>query len=369
MKICLVVEDIYPVLSGRSELGPPNGRAVHFKNLGAGLADIGCDVSFITMDYGQPEIQKLGGFTVYKMYRPDEGIPGLRLFLTKAPKLLKALKRADADIYMFMCPDPFVGIISWFCRKNGRKFIYYGGSDRDFKGNSWRMSLRDLYFFKNGVRNADLILCQNIYQLETLEKYHKRKGFIMYNAMASAERTYDPGGKIIWVANYRPLKRPEMFIELSKEISDSFVMIGGRASGCSEQEYRNMNDLAVNDNIRIRGLLGYDETDRAISRAKLLVSTSEFEGLSNTFLQAWRRGIPVVAFVDPDGMIGKNGLGRVVSNFEDMVEAVEELRKGVPEEYSRNIKDFFDRTFETGKVAARFDGIINGMIEDRRGKG
>jgi len=358
MKICFVVEDIYPTLSSPKGIVKPNGRAIILKNIGRGLSNMGYDISYITMDYGQPEAEKVDGFTIYKLHRPNEGIPGLRFLLKKVPKLLRALKKADADIYAFACPDSFVGIISRFCRRKNKKFVFLGMSDKDFESEIHDISLRDLHLFKYGLRNSDLVVCQNDYQLQCLKKNYNKNGVILYTPMDSAEYTYDPTGSIIWVGNYRPVKRPEMFIELSKKINDKFIMIGGKAGDCAEQEYRHINSSATNDNINILGSLDYDETDRLISRAKLLVNTSESEGFSATFLQAWRRGIPVVSFVDPDDVIKKNNLGRVVHGFNELISAVNDLRKGISPEDSKKIKDFFDRTFTTNIIAAKFDKLL-----------
>jgi glycosyltransferase involved in cell wall biosynthesis len=47
-------------------------------------------------------------------------------------------------------------------------------------------------------------------------------------------------------------------------------------------------------------------------RAIAVVSTSEYEGFSNVFLEAWSHGVPALSLrIDPDGVIGRLGLGEV----------------------------------------------------------
>ena len=361
MKICFVVEDIYPTLHPSKDMIYPNGRAIHCKNLGKGLLGRGHEVSYITMDYGQSDVERINDFVIFKMYKPDEGLPGIRFFLTRMPKLIKALKEADADVYLFKCPDPSVGVISRFCKKSKKKFIYYGASDNDFtipKRIRSLKSMRDTFLFKMGIDNADLVICQNSYQLKTLNRNYGREGEVLYNFMDSAQQTYNPHGNIIWISNYRSVKRPAIFIELSKKIDDKFLMIGGKSSECTEREYQRINSMATNSNIEIMGRLGYEETDKILSQAKVLVNTSEFEGFSNLFLQAWRRGIPVVSFVDPDDLIKKNNLGRVVADFDELVDAVEATRKGISEEESKRIKDFFDKTFSSDVIIPKLDEML-----------
>jgi Glycosyltransferase Family 4/Glycosyl transferases group 1 len=355
VKLCCIVEDIYPTLARGEDA---NGRAVLLTTLGKGLAGLGHEVSYVTMDYGQHAVERINGCTVYKSYKPEEGIPGLRFVASKAPKVLSALRRANADIYLHMCPDPMAGVIAWYCKRHGKRFIYYGAHDYDFDPKKWKTNVRDRVLFRYSMERADIVLCQNVVQKRTLRENYGRQGEILYNPLDSAERSYNRTGKIVWMAKYYPVKRPEMFIRLSKTIRDRFVMIGGKPPNMAKKQYDEINAQADNMNIEIRGKLDFPEADAIVAKSKLLVSTSQAEGLPNAFLQAWRRGIPVVAFVDPDEMISKNKLGVVVHTYPELVEAVERMRKGISEGHSREIKAFFDRTFATEKIVKRFEDLV-----------
>src|SRR5205807_8919507 len=67
-------------------------------------------------------------------------------------------------------------------------------------------------------------------------------------------------------------------------------------------------------NLGFHGRLSYHDTNALYARARLLVNTSEVEGFPNTYLQAWINGVPVSSYLDPDGVIGRNGLGAKVES-------------------------------------------------------
>ena len=129
---------------------------------------------------------------------------------------------------------------------------------------------------------------------------------------------------IIWVANIKPLKRPEIFIELAKRMCDTnarFIMIGRPHD---QRYYQNMiTEIDLIKNLKYLGERDFDTTNDHIARSWILVSTSESEGFSNTFVQAWMRGTPVISMnADPDDMISKGGLGMMASSIEVLEEKI-----------------------------------------------
>ena len=343
-------------------MGNPNGRAVHLKNLAQGLKAAGHVVSYVTMDYGQGKFKKIGLDKIYGTYRFNEGLPGLRFLTVKVPKLYRALMSANADVYVFMCAEGLAGIVSFFCSRNRKSFVFFGGSDEDFSGNYKNMSLRDKCLYLSALNKATIVVCQNGLQLRTLEDSFGIKGHVIYNPMRKAEYSYTPGGAAVWVGNYSSVKRPKLFVELAKQVEGDFIMAGGRQESMCAQEYENINQIAKRKGVVVKGAVSFEAADDLISSACVLVNTSSSEGISNTFLQAWRRGIPVVSFVDPDGMIEKYTLGKKVDSLAELVIAVKRFLKGISKDESMRIKDFFDKTFSVGKITSEFEEILRPFL-------
>ncbi|HTL25451.1 MAG TPA: hypothetical protein VL280_02505, partial [Burkholderiales bacterium] len=76
--VCFVAPATWPVLAGDAAIPVVGGAEVQQKLIATGLARRGYRVSMICLDYGQPEGAQVDGVRVYKMHKPDEGIPVLR---------------------------------------------------------------------------------------------------------------------------------------------------------------------------------------------------------------------------------------------------------------------------------------------------
>jgi glycosyltransferase involved in cell wall biosynthesis len=131
---------------------------------------------------------------------------------------------------------------------------------------------------------------------------------------------------VLWVSNMSGLKRPDMFLELAQRLPSLAASMVGGAQPKTRLLFERVRSAAARvSNVTFHGPLPYRATQRLFDRARVFVNTSEIEGFPNTFLQAWVRGIPVVSFFDPDGVIQREGLGRTVASVEEMAAAVHRL--------------------------------------------
>ncbi|VAW13835.1 hypothetical protein MNBD_BACTEROID05-633, partial [hydrothermal vent metagenome] len=163
---------------------------------------------------------------------------------------------------------------------------------------------------------------------------------------------------ILWVATIKEWKRPEIFIRLAKMFpKEKFVMVGGMSKKSNEY-YEKIKDMALKvKNLEFRGYLNLEEVEEEFSRAKIFVNTSVQEGFPNTFLQSWRRGIPVVSYIDPDGIIEKESLGHVVSHEKTMVDGLNHWLMN-DQNYSQRIRNIFKTEFDVTKKTDQYQDVF-----------
>jgi glycosyltransferase involved in cell wall biosynthesis len=328
--VCFVAATTWPILSGDCEIPVVGGAEVQQSFIAPALAARGYRVSMICLDYGQPDQASVKGVTVYKTYKPDEGIPVLRFLHPRLTSLWSALKRVDADVYYQRTAAIATAVTAEYCRRHGRHSIYAGASDVDFvPGKEDIHYTRDRKLFSYGVRRVDRVFVQNEAQRKTLRENYGREGTLIPNCYAPPPGARaDRGGYVLWVATVRPSKRPELMLELARRMPQHrFVVIGGSDPGRRGEEYHAAMREAASKipNIEFRGFVPFAAADRFFDGARVVVNTSLYEGFPNTFLQAWSRGVPTVAFVDTGSREAGAPVYDIAADPEDMVAKVGRL--------------------------------------------
>ncbi len=249
----------------------------------------------------------LQGCRVYKAYRPHAGLPGLRFLHPRWSGIWRALLRANADIYYTRAAGFVPGMLALLRRRRPLRYVYAAASDSDFTPDKVMIQFaRDRWLFRYGLRRADAVIVQTAVQRDLLKTNYGRDAVLIPNfldaapiQLPAADRT-----QILWVGKIREIKRPLMFVDLARRLPElSFTMIGPNFE--DEVALHQAVEAAAKTvpNLQVLGFQPLPEVEKHFDCARVLVSTSEMEGFPNVFLQAMRRGIPIVSFVDPDGII------------------------------------------------------------------
>jgi len=284
----------------------------------------------VVANYGQPDGRVWQGITTYKAYRLEDGLPVFRFVHPRWTGIWSALKRADADVYYTSCAGMLVGLMAMFCRKHARGLVFRLASDADADPKNLLINYRrDKILYRYGLRRAHRVLAQHALQRQMLWDNYGVRSEVAEMLVDRPSRELCQAKRdipLLWVNNLRDLKRPDLALELARRLPrHDLHMVGGPQPGFVPL-YENMRAAAITmRNFTFHGQVPYHAVGDFYDRAKLLVNTSDTEGFPNSYLQSWRRGVPVVAFFDPDGLIRREGLGVACTSMAEMTEALARL--------------------------------------------
>lgn len=250
--------------------------------------------------------------------------------------MLKHLKRLRPDVIYQNGGCAYTGIAAHYAKKNGCRMIWHIASDNDLK---YRVSpsvskphkIIERQFLNYGIRNSGIIIAQSQYQEEIVRKYNSRAQIHLIKNHHPVPPRSDLSPKknqILWVANFKQLKQPELFIQLaealaSRDVPVKALMIGSPTNYPEGYQISLENRIKRTESLRYLGRMAQGQVNRIIAESKLFINTSKWEGFPNTFIQSWMRCTPVISLnCDPDQVISKYGCGSVSGSMGKMIDDV-----------------------------------------------
>ena len=277
--------------------------------------------------WGKNKVMKDCGYTLYaiKPYR-IKGVSGS--FAFEGKQLNDILNMVKPEIIYIRGANAYCMIAAYYAKQRNCKLVWHIASESDvtpFQYNDLFLkpfSYIDKKMIEYGSRHSDVIVGQTWHQSDFLKKNYKLKcDFIIGNWHPVPDNLKKDNSviKIVWLANWKPVKQPEIFIRLVQELGDSsnihFIMPG------RNEQYPKLKSEAIANKIEITGEITTSKVDTLLSKSHILINTSRTEGFSNTFIQAWMHKVPVISLqVDPDNVLTKRGIGFCSGNFMKLVE-------------------------------------------------
>jgi glycosyltransferase involved in cell wall biosynthesis len=329
-KVSFVGLDNLPVISRAHNRHGIGGEQVQHTLLARALARRGFDVSMVVADYGQPDGLEIDGVRLHRAHGLDEGVPGLRFFHPRLTGLWRALGRADAQVYYVSTASSQLGVVAAFARQHGRRVVFRIAHDLDCDPQRLLIRFwRDRKLYEWGLRRADVVLAQSQQQRAALQANYGLDSRVAAMLVEPAARDLDFDARdvpVLWVNNLRPFKRPDLALALAQRLPEVRLhMIGGPQDEYEDLFEATRREAAALRNLQFHGRVPYHDVNDVFERARVFVNTSDSEGFPNSYLQAWRRGVPTVSFFDPDGLIRRLGLGHAATSLDDMAAAVQRL--------------------------------------------
>ena len=366
-RICIVGLADYPLLSGSAD-AYVNGESVQHVLLARAWRDLGLEVSVVVFDQGQGAERVHDGIRAIAAHAPRAGIPGLRFLHPRMTGLAAALAAADAEVYYQSPSGSATGVTAWFCRQRRRRMVYRVASDANcVPGRQLIRLWRDRKLYEYGLRRADLVVTQTLRQRQLLLE-HYGVGSVTVNMAveAPAEPVRARDIDVLWVSNLRSVKRPELVLELARQLPHvKFTLAGGPLPGL-QPYYAEVTAAAARlPNVTMLGFVPYQDIGALFDRARLFLNTSNVEGFPNTFLQAWVRGVPVVTFFDPDRLVQQERLGLTVDSLDEMRNALDRLLAEHAEREALGLRArrFTQAQFSPAHVARQYLDLLEPRAE------
>jgi glycosyltransferase involved in cell wall biosynthesis len=367
-QVCFHVPQLYPVVAG-GETSFVGGIEVQDWALARALAKRDFDVSIATCDYGQAAVERREGVTFLRTYSIEAGLPGVRFVYPRIWKTLRALCRVRADVYVANGSGLAAGWAYDAARLRSSRFLFLAASDYDASRALPALTKRlEKWWYLRALRGADARVAQTKVQRALFRRNFGVDAQVIANPVDLPAAIADAGANsvVLWIATYKPSKRPEWFLELARRLPDlRFVMIGfpplAEANECWKAAERAAADLS---NLEVHGLVEHSRIGDFLRAAALFVHTSPGEGFANALLEAWSYGVPSVSAVDPDGVVTRHGMGEIVGSVEELADAVsgamaaQERRQGMGARAREYVERYHgpDATFEP--LATLLDRVI-----------
>ena len=321
-------------------------------------------VSFITADYGQQTRER---------HQQVEVIKSLDLAddqLSAARKVWQALRRANADIYVFKTASPATPLIALFCQRYRRKFVYRTAHQDEADGTY----LRDHPFWGRAfiwaLRQASQVITQNVSDAENFRNNAGITAVAIANghrlqALAQQERD-----TILWVGRSVYFKQPQLFLDLAQQLPQwHFTMICQAATGDDDYAWLQARAAAI-DNLQFIESVPFHQVQQYFDRAQVFVNTSVAEGFPNTYIQACQSATPIVALqVNPDGFLEKHSCGYCADgDFARLTQLLAAmLRSKSYREAGHHARQYVERHHDVRRIVELYKSIFKNLATSSHG--
>lgn len=251
--------------------------------------------------------------------------------------LYRKLVEIKPDVIYQRVYSPYTGVCAYYAGKTSCKFIWHVSHDGDVRPGTLKLSKKLLtrplepIFSNYGRRHTDIVITQTNRQKWLLEENFGVKTAAVisnFHPSPAEQSTKLDGFRVVWIGNFKPIKRPEIFLQLAKDLVDlpdiQFEMIGRMGN---MREYGKLHEaIRQQENLEYCGEKSQDEVNAVLASSHLFVNTSTEEGMPNTFIQAWMRGVPVLSLdVDIDGILAEGQCGYLALSYDNLKDCLVQL--------------------------------------------
>jgi glycosyltransferase involved in cell wall biosynthesis len=342
------------------------GAAVQWKSWIKGFVENGHQFGLLTWKGAIKYIEKKVNIDIVESYDPNYGINKLRIFYYQIPQLYLAVKRYNPDFVIQASATVHTVMLMIVSKMLGIPFIHRIASDAhvDDRIGTLVKDKSVAMLYKLGLKYSDFLFAQNEYQYMKLKlKYPKKNIYIMHNPYEEDEavdivprhdRTY-----ISWIGNFRKIKNLPTLLNTAKRLSHINFKIAGKELTADPETIEATANLNKLSNVEFVGYLKREEVKSFLAQSIALLNTSFNEGFSNTFLEAWACGTPVVSTVNvnPDDIVTRFDLGKIADDFDSLPQILQNVVDCKDSQYDKwayHCRDYVRKYHDPKILAEKF---------------
>lgn len=279
--------------------------------LATNLATRGLDVAHIVYPLSDPRPLESPAPTLVSRnpWRENRLHPVLEL-----SDVWQALSKADARIVVVRGSGGYVVPAAAWCRFHKRTLVFAASNDLDFDLDRPDRRRATLRAYGLAARQARRLVVQTQRQAELAPQVFPALDPLLIPSFAQPAPPADPdeAAFFLWADRLTDYKHPEKVLDLAAALPEvPFRMVAPETAETSAELRGSVKARAdALPNVELLSRRSREQLLADMARAAAVVKTSRVEGMPNTFLEAWSRGVPVLSLsVDPDQRIREHGVG------------------------------------------------------------
>lgn len=295
---------------------PPGGAETQVLMLARALVRRGLRVAIVVFGVAGELTREVEGVRIVQRepYRHPRTVAEK---LAEIARLWRSLARTPSGSIVYMTAAMELGLIGIYARATRRQLVFATGSIADFDLDSRKPGRRRLHLlgYRLGAHLASRIVVQTEEQVDLCRRTFRRRPRVIGSLAPLEEPQTKAAEAFLWIGRLASYKRPFEYIELARAVPEArFWMVGVPSPlphGNGQQLAQEVDQRASEvPNLELLPPRSHEEIGQLMARAVASVNTAEFEGMPNTLLEAWSRGVPALVLNhDPGGVIETHGLG------------------------------------------------------------
>lgn len=283
----------------------------------------------------------------------------------------QALSKADARVVVVRGSGGYVVPAAAWCRARRRTLVFAASNDLDFDLHRPDRRRATLRAYGLAARQARRLVVQTQRQAELAPQVFPGLDPILIPSFAQpAPPTDGEAAYFLWADRLTDYKHPEKVLELAAALPEApFLIVAPETDETSaELRARVVARAGELPNVELVSRRSREQLLGDMSRAAAIVKTSRVEGMPNTFLEAWSRGVPVLSLsVDPDRRIRDHGVGLLAEGSMDRF--VEQARQlwtdpALRAEIGARGREFVAATHSPDVVADRWSALLTEVLDE-----